>query len=311
MSPQISIIIPAYNAEAYLEPALGSVLAQTVSGWELIVVDDGSTDGTAAIAARFAQRDSRVRLCSQPNAGVSAARNFGLTKSDPSTPFVIFLDADDVWEPDALATLWDAAELHPDAAAVYGLARYIGKAGEPIEPGVCEGHQRFRLGLEGGRVIVWPPERPTTFAVEAVMERVMTCGTVLIRRRALASAGGFDIELRMWEDWDFWLRLSRVGDLVFTDTLVLGYRRHDTNVSGQLDLLEAGEWRVRQRLIESLRGDPVHLAIARQGLAYRHRCAVSHCLQAAKSQLREKRPAAAVREIAAAGTHLAAMLKLR
>ena len=80
---------------------------------------------------------------------------------------------------------------HPEAPAAYGLARYIGKQGELIDLGVCEGHQRFRLGLEHGRVIVWPRDRPTTFAVEAVMERVMTCGTVLMRRAAWAEAGGF------------------------------------------------------------------------------------------------------------------------
>ena len=309
MVPSISIVVPACNAETYLRQTLDSVLAQTVREWELVVVDDGSADRTAAIARQYAQSDPRLRLVSQPNSGVSAARNYGAALSH--APLLIFLDADDVWEQDALETLQGTLNVHPDVPAVYGLARYIGKDGEPIDLGVCEGHQRFRLGLEGGRVIVWPQDRPTTFAVEAVMERVMTCGTVLMRRPAFEQAGSFDAALRMWEDWDFWLRLSRVGDLVFTDTLVLGYRRHDTNVSSQRDLLEAGEWRVRQKLLETVKDEPADLRLARLGLAYRHRCAVLHHLQAGQACGLERRPAAAVREITAAGKHLSAFLRLR
>ena len=308
MPPQISIVIPAFNAETYLRQTLDSVRAQTVADWELCIVNDGSADGTAEIAGQYAAGDPRICLVSQPNAGVSAARNLGAGRIH--APLLIFLDADDVWEPDALATLRRTLDAHPKAPAAYGLARYIGKDGEPIEPGVCEGHQRFRLGLEHGRVIVWPAHRPTTFAVEAVIERVMTCGTVLMRRAAWTQAGEFDVCLRMWEDWDFWLRLSRLGGLVFTDTLVLGYRRHDANVSEQRDLLESGEWRVREKLLETV-NDPADLKIARQGLRYRHRCAVQHRVQAAKVCVREQRPAAALREMAAAADHLAAFLRLR
>ncbi len=303
--PSISIVIPAFNAEAYLGQTLDSVLAQTLTDWELCLVSDGSTDRTEEIAEQYARQDPRICWISQPNAGVSAARNLGAAQTQ--APLLIFLDADDVWERDALRALRRTLDAHPEAPAVYGLARYIGRHGEPIDPGVCEGHQRFRLGLERGRVIVWPQDRPTSFAVEAVMERVMTCGTALMRREAFVQAGSFDADLRMWEDWDFWLRLSRAGGLVFTDTLVLGYRRHDANVSGQIDLLESGEWQVRRKLLDTVKDDPVHLRMARQGLAYRHRCAVSHRLQAAKACVREQRPAAALREVSAAGKHMSAV----
>ena len=312
MTPNISIVVPAFNAERYLAPALDSALAQTVPNWELIVVDDGSSDATAAIAEGYAARDPRFRLALQSNSGVSAARNLGAAQAHPQSKLLIFLDADDVWEPGALSVLREALDAHPDAPAAYGLARYIGSRGEPIEPGVCEGHQTFRLGLERGRVIMWPPGRPTTFAVEAVMERVMTCGTVLMRRDAFGRAGGFDPSLRMWEDWDFWLRLTRTGGgLIFTETLVLGYRRHDGNVSGQRDLLEAEEWRVRRKLLDVVRDDPSHLQMARQGLAYRHRCAMSHHLHFAKACGRQGGLAAALGEAAAAGAHGWKMLQAR
>ena len=309
--PQISIVIPAFNAETYFASTLDSVLVQTVTAWELVIVDDGSSDRTAQIAAHYAARDPRIRLVSQANQGVSAARNFGFSISSPAAEFLIFLDADDVWEPHALALLCQTLSAHPEAPAAYGLARYIGKNGEPIEPDICEGHQQFRLGLENGRVIVWPPERPTTFAVEAVMERVMTCGTVLMRREAFSNAGQFDPDLRMWEDWDFWLRLTRLGGLIFADTLILGYRRHDANVSGQRDLLETGEWRVRRRLLERVQDDPQHLALAYLGLAYRHRCAAAHRLHSAKAHCLARRPAAALQDAAAAVRHCRELLRVR
>ena len=292
----ISIVIPAYNAEKYLSFTLDSVLAQTVTDWELIIVNDGSQDSTDQIARDYAARDPRIRFVSQPNAGVSAARNYGYSLTNPETPYITFLDADDVWEADALATLQAALEPHPEASAAYGLARYIGSAGELIEPGVCEGHQQFRVGVENSRVVVWPPDRPTTFAVEAVMERVMTPGTVLIRRAAVRQAGLFDTSLRIWEDWDFWLRLSRVGVMIFVNTLVLGYRRHETNVSSEEEAVEAANWYVRRQLLDSLHDDPENLSIACIGLAYRHRCDGSNRLRRLPSLCRERQIGRAAQE---------------
>ncbi|MDE6394665.1 MAG: glycosyltransferase, partial [Duncaniella sp.] len=96
----ISVIIPAYNAQAYLRECLESVLAQSFSDWEVIVVDDGSTDSTAAIAQSFSARDSRVRVLSTVNRGVSAARNaaLGMARGE----WVTFLDSDDLLPPGAL-----------------------------------------------------------------------------------------------------------------------------------------------------------------------------------------------------------------
>lgn len=296
IAPKISIIVPAYNGERFLAATLESILAQTVSEWELFIVDDGSQDSTRAIAEQYADRDSRIHTLTQANAGVSAARNFGYAQTNAAAEFVCFLDADDVWEPAALKTLLAAIIANPDAPAVYGLARYIDKDGEPLEPGVCEGHQQYRMGLEKGRVIQWPDDRATDFTVEAVMERVMTCGTVLIRRRVLEIAGLFDPSLSMWEDWDLWLRVSRIGGLIFVNQLVLGYRRHENNVSGKLDALEAGEWNVRYKLLASLHADPENLQIARLGLQWRHRNEVKHRLQSIPSLCRQRRLLPATRQ---------------
>jgi glycosyltransferase involved in cell wall biosynthesis len=296
VSPTISIIIPAYNAEQFLAATLNSVLAQTVSEWELLIIDDGSHDSTRMISEKYAARDPRIQVWTKANAGVSAARNFGYARSNPNSEFLCFLDADDVWEPKALEILRQALTAHPEAPAAYGLARYIDKAGAALEPGVCESHQRTRWGIEDGRVTRWPDDRPTDFTVEAVMERIVTSGTVLIRRHTLEISGLFDPSLRLWEDWDLWLRISRIGGLIFVNKLVLGYRQHGGNVSAQLDALEAGEWHVRYKLLASLHDDPHHLKIARLGLQYRHRNEVKQRLRSVPGLCRQRRIGSATRQ---------------
>ena len=94
MRPRFSIIIPIYNEEAYLREAIDSVLAQTVSDWELLLVDDGSTDASAAICADYAASDARIRMLRQPNRGLSAARNAGLAAAKGE--WIAFLDGDDL-----------------------------------------------------------------------------------------------------------------------------------------------------------------------------------------------------------------------
>src|ERR1039457_6418785 len=100
-NPSISVIIPAYNAELFLGQAIESVINQTHTNWEVIIVDDGSTDSTFSIASEFVHRDSRIRLIRQNNAGASSARNYGFAESSPSSEYVLFLDADDVLAPNA------------------------------------------------------------------------------------------------------------------------------------------------------------------------------------------------------------------
>lgn len=112
MPPTFSIAIPAYNAAVTIGPAIESVLAQSIDDWELVVVDDGSTDGTAAVVSGFADRDSRITLVVQANAGASAARN--TANGHCAGRFICRLDADDMLLPEYLASLRDFIEAHPD-----------------------------------------------------------------------------------------------------------------------------------------------------------------------------------------------------
>lgn len=124
MTPLISVIIPVYNVEDYLDPCLASIVAQTYSNLEIIVVDDGSTDGSGAIGDRWAERDSRIRVIHQDNGGLSAARNTGLDAM--SGKLVIMVDSDDVLHPEAIKILlttlqeYNADVVIPEFKSFYG-----------------------------------------------------------------------------------------------------------------------------------------------------------------------------------------------
>ncbi|MGH7042783.1 MAG: glycosyltransferase family 2 protein, partial [Acetobacteraceae bacterium] len=187
----IGIVIPARNAAPWLGTALRSVLAQTIADWRVVVVDDGSTDATASVAAGFA--DVRIRLIRQPPAGVSAARNRGIATLAGSAA-LLFLDADDWLAPDALARL--AAELHAAPAAVAACG--------PYAPVTAAG---LRLGIRpavGGDLLVRLLTR----------NRFVNGGHLLVRAAAVRQAGGFRPELSYGEDWDCWVRLAAIGQFV-------------------------------------------------------------------------------------------------
>lgn len=223
----ISVVTPAYNVEDYLGASIEGVLAQTVSDWELVIVDDGSMDRTAEVAERYAQRDSRISLLRQANSFIAAARNRGFRATSRRSDFVIFLDADDLWERDALAVLLTALDASPSAVAAYGLPRAIDARGEPCEPGEMEVMGRHRRGVVGTRLVPWPISAPTTLAVLAFQNCIYTPGQMLIRRRALEAVGLFDEKASPAEDWDLSLRLSVRGPLAYVDRVVLNWRSHE------------------------------------------------------------------------------------
>jgi glycosyltransferase involved in cell wall biosynthesis len=268
--PEISIVVPAYNAERYLATTLESVRVQTMANWELIVVNDGSTDATSRIAAQFAALDRRIRVLEQPNSGVAAARNTGLFSANADSWAIMFLDADDVLETDALALLSTALRAHPDAVGAHGQARFIDTSGEPIRPGEAEAWGRKRHALVNGRIVNWPVMRPTTLEVLVLLNRMRTPGSVLVSRELVASIGGFDTDphVRIAEDYDLWLRLACRGDFVFIDRVVISYRVHEQNASGNLRRTDVARWYVHNKLAKSRDISPRQRHLVRQGLRF-------------------------------------------
>jgi GT2 family glycosyltransferase len=189
-----SVVIPAYNAAATLGEAIGSVLAQTRKDFEVIVIDDGSSDNTAAIAAGFA--DQRIRVYRQENAGPSAARNRGIAQAVGE--YVSSLDSDDLWLPDYLAEMGRVLEENPQADFAYTHAW------------ILDASDRFRTVPTGA----W--HRPSTpmlprdqFIAELLKECFVNAPT--IRRTALEQVGGYDESISHGEDWELWLRLANSG----------------------------------------------------------------------------------------------------
>ncbi len=223
-APRVSIIVPAYNGARLIGPTLDSIQAQTFVNWELVVYDDGSTDATFEVAR--SRDDPRIKVIRGSNAGVAAARNRGFALTDPRSAFVIFLDHDDVWEPEALELLVGLLDSHPEYGSAHSLARCIDVDGRLVVGDDLELWMRKREVLRNGRIVTLAPHEPTTFAALAFQNWVVTPGTQLIRRDVVERVGGFDAETTPADDWDMAIRVSRVGDIGCVGHALLRWRRH-------------------------------------------------------------------------------------
>ena len=193
---RVGIVVPARNAAAFIGTALHSVVAQSHADWSMVVVDDGSTDDSATIAAGF--RDSRIRLIRQPAVGVSAARNAGLAHTDAEA--VLFLDADDWLAPDGLARLVGALAAAAAAVAAVGPHAFVTATAVPGDPPLPR-----RAA---------PPRGGDLFRRLLTRNLFANGGHLLIRRGACTLAGGFNTALRFGEDWEFLVRIAALGPFV-------------------------------------------------------------------------------------------------
>lgn len=190
-SIRISVIMPARNAQSTIDRALDSLKAQSVSDWEVIVVDDGSTDSTHTLVEEMMSKEPRIRLVRGAGEGASGARNRGIRCARGR--FLSFLDADDWIEPQFMATMLDALEAAPDHDIAYCAFRRVMPDGQMTE-GVAD-----------------PRVQQEPFEVFARTCAVVTINCLLIERQLVLDAGGFDTSLLTCEDWDLWQRLSRAG----------------------------------------------------------------------------------------------------
>ncbi|MBQ8704676.1 MAG: glycosyltransferase family 2 protein [Bacteroidales bacterium] len=191
MMPLYSIIIPLYNKAPYVRKAVESVVGQIFTDWELIVVDDGSTDGSSDIAASI--HDDRIKLIRQGNAGVGAARNRGVAES--VAPYLCFLDADDWWEPTFLEEMAGLIERHP-GAGIYGTGYWIVKNGRKrlapigVEEGFAEGEINYCQVY--ARTLCMP----------------LWTGAVCMPRWVFDEAGGFPANVKLGEDFLLWVHVA-------------------------------------------------------------------------------------------------------
>src|SRR5438552_13649007 len=203
----VSVIIPCYNQAHFLHEAIESVLAQTYSNREIIVVNDGSTDSTAEVAGRY----SAVRHIYQENAGPSAARNTGLKQT--SSEYLVFLDADDRLLPEALEMGVDCLRQHPECAFASGFCRLIvadgSLLGKPEQ--LCIARDHYLEFLR--RNYIWCPS------------------SVIYRRSVLETVKGFNTSLGRAEDYDLFLRITKDHPIFCHSQFVADYRLHNSSRS--------------------------------------------------------------------------------
>lgn len=296
-APRVSVVIPAFNRERFLASAVDSVLAQTLRDWELVIVDDGSSDGTLRIAREYAANHERITAVHQPNGGVAAARNRGLAATDPRSEYVTFLDSDDLWLDNALEVLVAALDAHPTAVAAHALSRSIDESGTVIEGDDLEEQLRARVGYHDGQVTPTALDAPTTFAEMIHHNWVSTPGAQLTRRSAIDRIGLFDPVTDPADDWDFALRLTRVGDLVMVDRTVLLWRRHPNTLTNTSERTRRAYFEVRRKALTDPTNTAEQKAMAR--LSYTQVSAA--CLRSALASLRRRDFAAAYKAAAQGG----------
>ncbi|MGD9346182.1 MAG: glycosyltransferase [Candidatus Aminicenantes bacterium] len=215
--PRISVVIPVYNNERTIHETVDSVLNQTFSDFELLVVDDGSQDTTIDILNAI--QDPRLKIFARSHAGVSASRNYGIAHAHGD--FIAFLDADDLWTPDKLEAQLKALEQNPQAAVAYSWTDFIDESGDFLHPGLH------------------------TTADGDVYDKLLTLNFIesgsnfMVRREALDDVGGFDSSIDGFEDWDMGLRLAERHHFVVVQIPQILYRRSTTSSSSDIANHEA------------------------------------------------------------------------
>ncbi|MFN2126430.1 MAG: glycosyltransferase family 2 protein [Anaerolineales bacterium] len=208
-----SVIIPSYNSAIFLEEAIRSVLAQTYKDYEIIVVDDGSSDDCYGVVQRFG---NRVKYIWQENQGLAGARNTGIRASNQQ--FLALLDADDQWLPNFLETMVELINEQDDAAVYYACAQCMDSDGRDLP-----------------RTLGGPAVPPDKFYHRLLRANFLIPSTIVIRRAVAVNAGLFDQTLRSCEDWDLWLRILPEKKFVGTSRCLTRYRLHGNSLSDNLD----------------------------------------------------------------------------
>jgi glycosyltransferase involved in cell wall biosynthesis len=246
----VSCVIIFYNAKRYLADAIESVFSQTYSDWELVLVDDGSTDGSTEIARRYAkQRPNQVRILTHPgaaNLGKSASRNLGMRAARGE--FLAMLDADDVWLPEKLEQQVALLRVHPSVDMLYGPVLYwYSWTGRPRD-GLMDMSSQVRLPPMVHAQIFEPPTLLTKMIVSEARRHEGSCpypSCVMLRSKLFQQCNGFDVDFRdVYDDAIFFVKVFLRGRIYVCDQIWTYYRLHsDAPYSGSYtDLIKSGSW---------------------------------------------------------------------
>ena len=246
--PLVSVVIPVYNGERFLRESLESVFAQTFHDYEVVCVDDGSTDDSHALLQQYG---ARVRVIQQANAGQSAARNEGVQQATGA--FVAFLDQDDRWYPSKLAQQVAVLNAEPDVVLVHCNYDRVDGDGRVLVAGAALVERASALASPLGRLIG---------------EALVFPSAMLVRRDVFQLVGGFDSELRGFEDFDLIARLKQQGRFVLLNESGMAYRLHAggfTRAGGMGIIRSRERFLLRMRALYA--GDRVKAALIDRMLA--------------------------------------------
>lgn len=220
---RISVVIPLYNAEKYIKEALISVLGQTVSPYEILVVDDGSTDESGAIAREVLEGSGfqNFKIISSKNQGHSKAANMGIQSA--TGDYIAFLDSDDLWLESKLERLGGEAKINPLAVLLYSRFHFIDE----------HSHKAPHLDYKQAPIEGDPFSHLLRFGNTIYGSN----SGVLVKRSSLLEVGGYDETLKACEDWDLWIRLSKMGDFRFVSEDLVAIRVHGKNQSSDLGMM--------------------------------------------------------------------------
>ena len=232
--PKVSVIIPTHNSSCTIGETLQSVFSQTYSDFEILLINDGSTDNLMEVLKGF--QDSRLQILNYENGGLSVARNRGIDRA--SGKYLIFLDADDLWSPDKLEShvnaLDNAQKNNPKASVVYSWSYFLDDETNSSyidNPLHCEGN-------------VLPKIVETNFIISG--------SNPMITREAIDSVGYFDSDFQGASDWNYWIRLAQQWDYILIPERQVFYRQSPTSMSSNVETIEQDQLRVINTIFLSL-----------------------------------------------------------
>ncbi len=240
--PLISVLMPVYNGEAYVREAILSIVQQTYPFWELVIVDDGSTDGTAELLGKLSALDSRIKVFRKENEGLTRALNFGLELCQGV--YIARQDADDISEPYRLDSLSEAVLKNQHRVIVSGWCVF--------EDGDLERSW-------ASEVNAW---MPTVLRARLLRwTNLYVHGTLLIEKKFLEELGGYDTSFRMSQDYDLFLRAQEKEPIAYLPGSLYRLRRHRDSI-GRRHLVEQTRYAAAAALIQSLRDSGRHDRVA-------------------------------------------------
>jgi glycosyltransferase involved in cell wall biosynthesis len=209
--PRISVLMPVYNNDRYIVEAVESILNQTVTDFEFIIVDDGSTDRTSTILSDYEKRDPRVRVIRQENRGIVTALNAGIAFC--KALYIARMDGDDISYPNRFGLQMDYLDNNPDCVVVGGVFMSIDEDGNSLSP--------YRFARN----------RVTSFQTFPIQVALTVHPLAMIRKQALVAVGGYRSTFPHAEDYELFLRISEYGRLHNLDEILLSYRNHRQSIS--------------------------------------------------------------------------------